>query len=116
MQEPKHYPKPDYDRCTMQQAELLEILPELKAKVESYKLYGTTTPTDKDIDIAECRAYNLKLKAEQEAKREYWQRVQQTRVYNLALRFKQRQQKQEQQYIKILEMVKANPQILSSIR
>ncbi|MEK6883452.1 MAG: hypothetical protein AABY22_27745 [Nanoarchaeota archaeon] len=100
----------------MQQAELLEILPELKAKVESYKLYGTTIPTDKDIKIAECRAYNLKLKDEQEAKREYWRKVQEARAYNLSLRFKQQQQRENEQDIKIYELVKANPQILSSVR
>ena len=100
----------------MQQSELYEILPELKAKVENYKVYGVVSPTKQDIKIAECRAFNLRLKAEQEAKREYWQRVNEARTYNLNLLAIERQQKQEQQDIRLYELVRENPQILSSIR
>ena len=68
---------------TMQQTELLEILPELKAKVENYKLYGTTNPTEWDISN---RNFNL------------WR------------------ERKEQQDIKLYELVRDNPQILSSVR
>jgi len=100
----------------MQQAELCEILPELKAKVENYQRYGVVSPTAKDIKIAECRAYNLKVKAEQERKMEYWQRVNEARRYNLNLLAIERQQKQQEQDIRLYELVRENPQILSSIR
>lgn len=100
----------------MQQAELIEILPELKAKVDDYNRYGTTQPTTQDIKIFECRQYNLKLKAEQEAKRSYWQRVQESRQYNLKMLAIAKQQKQEQREIHLLELVKKNKDILSSVR
>ena len=100
----------------MQQAELCEILPELKAKVENYKVYGVVSPTKQDINTAECRAYNLKLKAEQIAKAERWQRIQEARIHNLKILAIERQQRQEQQDIRLYEIVRENPQILSSIR
>ena len=104
----------------MQQAELCEILPELKAKVEYFKVFGTAQPSQEQIKrmkhIQETREFNLKLKAEQERKRSYLQRVNEARAYNLGLRFKQQLQRQEQQDIKLLEMVRLNPMVLSSMR
>jgi len=100
----------------MQQAELIEIGILDKEAVSNYQLYGVVSPTAKDIKIAECRAYNLKLKSEQKAKTERWQRIQEARIYNLKLLATEMQQKQQEQDIRLLEMVRVNPMVLSSIR
>ncbi|MEK6884133.1 MAG: hypothetical protein AABY22_31175 [Nanoarchaeota archaeon] len=100
----------------MQQSELIEIGILDKQTIENYKLYGVVNPTAKDIKIVECRAYNLKLKAEQRANKEKWQRIQEARAFNLALRFKQQQQREREQDIKLYELVKSNKDILSSVR
>lgn len=93
----------------MQQAELMEILPELKAKVEDYNRYGTTQPTTQDIKIYECRQHNLMiLKAEKER----WQRIREARLYNLEIKAKE----EEEESIKLLELLKKNKELLSTIR
>ena len=73
----------------MQQAELIEIGILSKEAVENFKKYGTTEPTERDIKICEVRQYNLKLLAEQRAKREYWYKVKEARIYNLKLKAEQ---------------------------
>lgn len=75
----------------MQQTELLEMpnLTALEEARENFKKYGTTQPTERDIKIYEARQYNLKLLAEQKAKKEYWHKVMEARAYNLSLKMKQ---------------------------
>lgn len=75
----------------MQQTELIEMpnLQALEEARENFKRYGTTQPTERDIKIYEARQYNLKILAEQKAKREYWRKVMEARAYNLALKMKQ---------------------------
>lgn len=104
----------------MQQAELCEILPELKQRTECYQLFGTAMPNGEQLrkyeQIQAIRQENLNLKAEQERKREYWNRVQEARCHNLKLLAIARQQKQEQREIQLLELVKRNKDVLSSVR
>lgn len=100
----------------MQQDELCEILPELKKKRQNYKLYGIVSPTAKDIHIAKVRAENLKLLAQQKANKEKWQRIQEARCFNLVQLAKEKAEREQQQDIRLLEIVKENPQILSSVR
>jgi len=100
----------------MQQSELIEIGILDREAIDNFKKYETTKPTGRDIKIYECRQYNLELLAEENAKREYWQKVKEARAYNLALIEKNKSIALELRERRLLEMLKIDKSILSSVR